>query len=84
MIVIGVTSALAFAVLLLLVSAWLVTPQGMITEFWRFAWSEPRIRPRRLYRRGRTLLRTAYGEFRAALAGREYGSEYVQALTHEV
>lgn len=84
MIVIGVTSALAFAVLLLLVSAWLVTPQGMITEFWRFAWSEPRIRPRRLYRRGRTLLRTAYGEIRAALAGREYVSEYVQALTHEL
>jgi two-component system sensor histidine kinase CreC len=84
MLVIGVTSALAFALLLLLVSAWLVTPQGMITEFWRYARSEPRIRPRRLLRRGRTLLRTAYGEIRAALAGREYVSEYVQALTHEL
>ena len=84
MIVIGVTSALAFALLLLLVSAWLVAPQGMLTEFWRYARSEPRIRPRRLFRRGRTLVRTAYGEIRAALAGREYVSEYVQALTHEL
>jgi two-component system, OmpR family, sensor histidine kinase CreC len=84
MIAIGVSSALAFALLLLLVSAWLAMPQGVITEFWRYAWSEPRIRPRRLFRRGRTLLRTAYGEIRAALAGREYVAEYVQALTHEL
>jgi two-component system sensor histidine kinase CreC len=84
MVLIGVGAALAFALLLLLVSAWLVTPQGMLTEFWRYARAEPRIRPRRLYRRGRTLLRTAYGEIRAALAGREYVSEYVQSLTHEL
>jgi two-component system sensor histidine kinase CreC len=84
MIAIGLSSGLAFALLLLLVSAWLVTPQGMVTEFWRYARAQPRIRPRRLYRRARTLLRTAYGEIRAALAGREYVSEYVQALTHEL
>jgi two-component system sensor histidine kinase CreC len=84
MIAIGVTSAVAFALLMLLVSAWLVTPEGMFTEFVRFARSEPRIRPSRLWRRARTLMRTSYGEVRAALAGREYVAEYVQALTHEL
>jgi two-component system sensor histidine kinase CreC len=84
MIAIGVTSAIAFALLMLLVSAWLVTPEGMFTEFVRFARAEPRLRPGRLWRRTRTLIRTSYGEVRAAIAGREYVAEYVQALTHEL
>lgn len=84
MIAIGVTSAVAFALLMLLVSVWLVTPEGMFTEFVRFARAEPRLRPARLWRRTRTLIRTSYGEVRAAIAGREYVAEYVQALTHEL
>lgn len=82
--VIAITSALAFVVLLLLVFGWLATPQGVMTEFVRFARAEPRLRPSRLYRRLRTLARTAFGEIRDALSGREYVNEYVQALTHEL
>jgi two-component system sensor histidine kinase CreC len=84
MLAIGLTSAVAFALLLLLVSAWLVAPQGLLTEFWRYAAEQPRLSAGRLWRRGRTLVRTAVGEVRSALAGREYVAEYVEALTHEL
>lgn len=80
----AVTSAVAFLVLLVLLSVWIVTPQGMITEYVRFASEQPRLRLSRLLARARTLLRTAYSEVRDALAGREYVTEYVQALTHEL
>jgi two-component system sensor histidine kinase CreC len=78
------TSAAAFFVLLVLLSLWIVTPQGMITEYVRFARAQPRLRPGRLLARLRTLLRTAYSEIRDAITGREYVTEYVQALTHEL
>jgi two-component system sensor histidine kinase CreC len=84
LIAIGVTSGLAFALLLLILSAWLASPQGLITEFVRSARAEPRLRPAKLMRRARTLARTGYEELRAALGGREYVAEYVQALTHEL
>lgn len=80
----AVISVVAFLLLLVLVSVWMVTPQGMITEYVRFARSQPRLRPSRLFARARTLLRTAYSEIRDALSGREYVTEYVQALTHEL
>lgn len=80
----AVTSVVAFLLLLVLVSLWIVTPQGMFTEYVRFLRAQPRLRPSRLFARARTLFRTAYSEVRDALAGREYVTEYVQALTHEL
>lgn len=80
----GAVSGLAFLLLAVLVSVWLVRPVGWVAGYVRHLRREPgAARPRF----GRGLLgamASAYQEMRDALAGRQYVTEYVQTLTHEI
>ncbi len=69
----------AFAVLLLMVTVWLVRPFGLITNLWRALRSRPGDA-------GRVLnpFRVAFADMRDALAGKSYVDEYVATLTHEI
>jgi len=79
LVVVGVIAVAAFAVLLLLVTVWLVRPFGLVSDLARAMWSRPgEVRP--LVQS----LRAAFHDMRDALAGRSYVDEYVAALTHEI
>ncbi len=79
LVVVGIIAVAAFAVLLLLVTVWLVRPFGLVTDLARAVWSRPgEVRP--LVQS----LRAAFADMRDALAGRSYVDEYVAALTHEI
>lgn len=83
-VVTGVVAVLAFAILALLGSLWLVRPFGLVRDFLRFARSQPRPRAGVLLRRAIAILGTAFEDLRDALAGRHYVTESVQTLTHEI
>jgi two-component system sensor histidine kinase CreC len=76
--IVGVIAVASFAVLLLMVTVWLMRPFGLITDLWAAMRA----------RRGATgvahSLRSAFADVRDALAGRSYVDEYVAALTHEI
>ncbi|MGH6622555.1 MAG: two-component system sensor histidine kinase CreC [Burkholderiaceae bacterium] len=76
--IVGVIAVLAFALLLLMVTVWLVRPFGLIKDLWGALRA----------RRGRAgiaqSLRTAFADVRDAVAGKSYVDEYVSALTHEI
>jgi two-component system sensor histidine kinase CreC len=80
----GLVSGATFLLLAVLVSVWLVRPVGRVASYVRYLRREPgAVRPRL----GRGLVRglaTAYQEMSDALAGRQYVTEYVQTLTHEI
>jgi two-component system sensor histidine kinase CreC len=79
LVIFGVISAAAFAVLLLMVTVWLVRPFGLVTDLWRALRARPG--------EGRSMahsLRAAFLDMRDALAGKSYVDEYVAALTHEI
>ena len=79
LVIFGVISAAAFALLLLMVTVWLVRPFGLVTDLWRALRARPG--------EGRPLvhsLRAAFLDMRDALAGKSYVDEYVAALTHEI
>lgn len=79
LVIFGVISAAAFALLLLMVTVWLVRPFGFVTDMWRALRARPG--------EGRPLshsLRAAFLDMRDALAGKSYVDEYVAALTHEI
>jgi two-component system sensor histidine kinase CreC len=80
----GAVSGAAFLVLAVLVSVWLVRPVGRVASYVRYLRREPgAVRPKL----GQGLVRglaTAYQEMSDALAGRQYVTEYVQTLTHEI
>jgi two-component system sensor histidine kinase CreC len=69
----------AFALLLLMVTVWLVRPFGLVTDLWRALRSQPG-------GTGRVLnpFRVAFADVRDALAGKSYVDEYVATLTHEI
>jgi two-component system sensor histidine kinase CreC len=75
----GGIAVVAFAVLLLMVTVWLVRPFGLVTDLWRALGS-------RAGGAGRVLnpFRVAYNDMRDALAGKSYVDEYVATLTHEI
>jgi two-component system, OmpR family, sensor histidine kinase CreC len=75
----GGIAVAAFAVLLLIVTVWLVRPFGLVTDLWRALWSHPG-------GAGRVLspFRVAAAHVRDALAGKSYVDEYVATLTHEI
>jgi two-component system sensor histidine kinase CreC len=76
---VGVTAVVAFAVLLLMVTVWLMRPFGLVTDLWRALRARPG--------EGRSFnqsLRAAFLDMRDALAGKSYVDEYVAALTHEI
>lgn len=80
----GIVSGLAFLLLAVLVSLWLVRPVGVLAGYVRYLRREPgAVRPR--FARGALgAMATAYQEMRDALAGRQYVTEYVETLTHEI
>lgn len=80
----GVSAVIAFVLLALIVSVWLVRPFGFIGDYIRFVRQQRNFSPRSLVRRALVMIGSAWNEMRDALAGRQYVSEYVQALTHEI
>ncbi len=79
LVIVGVIAVAAFALLLLMVTVWLVRPFGLVTDLWRALLARPgEARPL-----GQSL-RAAFLDMRDALAGKNYVDEYVAALTHEI
>jgi two-component system sensor histidine kinase CreC len=83
-IVIGITSVLAVALLVAILSVWLVRPFGLIADYVRYVRAQRTFNLPRLSRRALGTLGAAYGEMRDALVGRSYVADYVQTLTHEL
>jgi two-component system, OmpR family, sensor histidine kinase CreC len=82
--VVGLTSAVAVLLLVVIVSAWLVRPFGLLGDYLRYVRQERNLTLPRLGRRALGTLGAAFGEMRDALAGRHYVADYVQTLTHEL
>jgi two-component system sensor histidine kinase CreC len=80
---VGVIAVIAFAVLLLIATVWLVRPFGLLRDVWNAVRREGGS-PLALARRLLHALRTAFAEARDTLAGRSYVDEYVQTLAHEL
>jgi two-component system sensor histidine kinase CreC len=83
-IVVGITSVLAVALLVVILSLWLVRPFGLIADYVRYVRAQRTLSLPRLTRRALRTLGAAYGEMRDALVGRNYVADYVQTLTHEL
>ncbi|RZL85958.1 MAG: two-component system sensor histidine kinase CreC, partial [Variovorax sp.] len=81
---VGVGSALALLVLAVIVSVWLVRPFGLVSDYWRWVRSQPRLSVSRMARRALDALRSGFSEMRDTLTGRNYVADYVQNFTHEV
>jgi two-component system sensor histidine kinase CreC len=75
--IVGFLAVAAFALLLLLVTVWLVRPFGLVTDLWRAVRRPGGASPF-------AVVRTAFSDMRDALAGKSYVDEYVAALTHEI
>jgi len=82
--IIGATSVLAVALLVAILSFWLVRPFGLIADYVRYVRAQRSFSLPRLGRRALGTLGAAYDEMRDALAGRSYVADYVQTLTHEL
>ncbi len=80
----GVISGVAFLLLAVLVSVWLVRPVGLVAGYLRYLRREPGAARPRLGRGALGAMAAAYQEMRDALAGRQFVTEYVQTLTHEI
>jgi two-component system sensor histidine kinase CreC len=79
LVIVGFIAVAAFALLLLMVTVWLMRPFGLVTDLWRA------LRARPGEGRGLTAsLQAAFLDMRDALAGKSYVDEYVAALTHEI
>jgi two-component system, OmpR family, sensor histidine kinase CreC len=83
-IVIGITSVLSVALLVAILSVWLVRPFGLLADYVRYVRSQRSFSLPRLGRRALGTLGAAYDEMRDALVGRNYVADYVQTLTHEL
>lgn len=81
---VGLASATAVVVLMLILSIWLVRPWGLASDYLRFARAQPGFSLPRLARRAWSTVGAAYTEMRDALAGRDHVADYVQTLTHEL
>jgi two-component system sensor histidine kinase CreC len=81
---VGLLSASAVLLLALAVSAWLVRPFGVISDFVRYVRAQRKLSLRPMGRRALGAMREALAEMRDALAGRNYVADYVQTLTHEL
>jgi two-component system sensor histidine kinase CreC len=80
---VGVISTAAFALLLLIATVWLVRPFGLMADLWRAVRREGGT-PLAMGRRLAQALRAAFAETRDTLAGRSYSDEYVQTIAHEL
>jgi two-component system sensor histidine kinase CreC len=81
---VGATSVLAVALLVAILSVWLVRPFGLLADYVRYVRAQRAFSLPRLSRRALGTLGAAYNEMRDALAGRNYVADYVQTLTHEL
>lgn len=81
---VGLTSAAAVLVLMVIVSLWLVRPLGLVTEMVRYVRRQPRFNLLQIGRHAAGTFGAAVGEMREAIAGRQYVADYVQTLTHEL
>lgn len=81
---IGLYSMAAVLLLMAILSAWLVRPFGVVSDYVRHVRSQRRLSLPRLSRSMLGLIGAAYDEMRDALAGRSYVADYVQTLTHEL
>lgn len=81
---VGIFSAIAFAILALIVAVWLTRPLGLVTEYIRYIRSQQSVNLPRFGRRALDLLAQSYENMRDALAGKHYVVDYVQKLTHEL
>jgi len=79
LIVTGLISAGALALLLLIVAVWLVRPFGLVTDLWRSIRSNRGGADRVL-----NPFRVAFADMRDALTGQSYVEDYVATLTHEI
>jgi two-component system, OmpR family, sensor histidine kinase CreC len=82
--IVGLTSVLAVALLVAILSVWFVRPFGLIADYVRYARAQRTFSLPRLGRRALSTLGAAYHEMRDALSGRNYVADYVQTLTHEL
>ena len=80
----GIIAGLAFLLLAVLVSVWLVRPVGLVAGYIRYLRREPGAARPKLGRGALSAMAAAYQEMRDALAGRQFVTEYVQTLTHEI
>ncbi|MGL4667948.1 MAG: two-component system sensor histidine kinase CreC [Saezia sp.] len=80
----GIFSAIAIAILTLIVAVWLTRPLGLITEYIRYIRSQKSVNLPRFGRRALDLLGQSYENMRDALAGKHYVADYVHKLTHEL
>ena len=83
LLLVGLISTAAFALLLLIATVWLVRPFGLVADLWR-ALRRQGGSPISLGRRLAQALRAAFAETRDTLAGRSYADEYVQTIAHEL
>jgi two-component system sensor histidine kinase CreC len=83
-VVAGIIAVVAFILLALIVSVWLVRPFGILADYVKYVRAQRQFSLPRLSRRAIGVIGAAYTEMRDALAGRHYVSEYVQTLTHEI
>jgi two-component system sensor histidine kinase CreC len=81
---VGLTSVVAVLLLVVIVSAWLVRPFGLLSDYFRYVRRERKLSLPWLGRRALGTLGAAYDEMRDTLAGRHYVGDYVQTLTHEL
>jgi len=81
---VGLTSVVGVLLLMVILSAWLVRPFGLVGDWVRHLRRQRTLSLRRLSRSTLGFLGAAYDEMRDALAGRSYVADYVQTLTHEL
>jgi two-component system sensor histidine kinase CreC len=81
---VGLTSVVGVLLLMIILSAWLVRPFGLVGDWVRHVRRQRTLSLPRLSRSTLGFLRAAYDEMRDALAGRSYVADYVQTLTHEL
>jgi two-component system sensor histidine kinase CreC len=81
---VGLTSVVGVLVLMIILSAWLVRPFGLVGDVVRHLRRQRSVSLPRLSRSALGYLGAAYDEMRDALAGRSYVADYVQTLTHEL
>jgi two-component system sensor histidine kinase CreC len=81
---VGAVSVAAVALLVVILSLWLVRPFGLITDYLRYVRAQRTLSLPRLTRRAMHTVGAAYHEMRDALTGRNYVADYVQTLTHEL
>ena len=82
--IVGLTSATAALLLMLLLGLWLARPFGLIRAYVHYVRTERTFSLPRLSRRAMATITASYDEMRDALAGRNRVSDDVQNLTHEL